>query len=81
MEELPENIKNLKKIEIPQIPGIFDYLDVSVASELEIDVETYIDIVDNKCTYSEAKFIVFAVFSDRPDKIQKAKDLVQSKIQ
>jgi hypothetical protein len=81
MEELPDEIKNLGKIEIPNTPGIFDYLDASIASDLEIDLETYKDIVDNKCTYSEAKFIIFAVLSERSDKIQKAKELVQSKIQ
>jgi hypothetical protein len=81
MEQIPDEIKNLGKIEIPKTPGIFDFLDATVASDLEIDIETYKDIIDNKCTYSEAKFIIFAVLSERSDKIQKAKDLVQSKIQ
>lgn len=75
-----EILNNLGKIDPPNMPGIFDYLDVSVADELGIDVEIYIDIIDNHCTYSEAKFIIFAVFSERPEKVQKAKDLVNSKI-
>lgn len=79
---MSEEIKNIGKIEPPKwsMSGIFDYLDVSVASDLEIDVETFKNIIDNHCTYSESKFIIFAVFSGRPDKIQKAKDLVNSKI-
>lgn len=77
---MSEEIRNIGKIETSNKLGIFDYFDISVASELGIDFETYVDIIDNKCTYSEAKFIIFAVFSERPDKIQKAKDLVQSKI-
>lgn len=75
-----EILNNLGKIEAPNIPGIFDYIDVSVADDLGVDVEIYKNIIDNHCTYSETKFIIFAVFSGRPDKIQKAKDLVNSKI-
>lgn len=73
-------LNKLGKINPPNMPDIFDYLDVSVADDLGVDVEIYKDIIDNHCTYSEAKFIIFAVFSERPDKIQKAKDLVNSKI-
>lgn len=75
-----EILNNLGKIDPPNMPGIFDYIDVSVADDLGVDVEIYKDIIENHCTYSESKFIIFAVFSGRPDKIQKAKDLVNSKI-
>jgi hypothetical protein len=60
---------------------VFDWLDQSVAEELEVDVEIYCDIIENKCTYSEAKFIILASMSGREDKIIKAKELIKSKIQ
>jgi hypothetical protein len=34
MEQIPDEIKNLGKIEMTKTPGIFDFLDASVDSDL-----------------------------------------------
>lgn len=60
--------------------GLFDLLDESVANELDVDLVTYCDIIDNKCTYSEGKFIILSVLSGREDKIIKAKEIIKTKI-
>ena len=58
--------------------GVFDMMDKMIADELSADIETYIDVIDNKCTDWECKFIVHAMLSNRQDKREKAKRIFDS---
>jgi hypothetical protein len=47
--------------------GLFDLLDAMVAEELGVDEETYIWVIDHKCTEREAQFIIGAMFEEGND--------------
>lgn len=57
--------------------GLFDLFDQTLAFSLGVDVETYIDVIENKCTVEEATEIITTLFDseDRPEEIAKAKAL------
>jgi hypothetical protein len=59
---------------------MFGAMDEIISSELNVDIETYTDVLDNRCTYSEGKFIIFSLLSDREDKKAKAIELFNSKL-
>ena len=42
--------------------GLYDMMDGAMAEALGVDLEIYIDIIDNKCTFEEADFIISAVW-------------------
>ncbi len=58
-----------------QAIGLFDMLDMSMAEELGVDVETYIKIIDKKCTEEEANFIILTFLEGDIDNIEKAKQM------
>lgn len=60
--------------------GIFGLIDETIASAMETTTETYDEVIENKCSYIEAKFIILSVLSGREDKIEKAKVLFNSKV-
>jgi hypothetical protein len=60
--------------------GFLDFLSAFVIDVLEVDENVYFDVIEKKCTYHEGKFIIYACLSDREDKIQKAKELFESKL-
>ena len=55
--------------------GLFDLMDHSIALSLGVDVETYIDVIENKCTEEDATKIIMTLFDseDKPEEIAKAK--------
>ena len=57
--------------------GLFDLFDQTLATSLGVDVETYIDVIENKCTEEDATTIIMTLFDseDNPDEIAKAKAL------
>jgi hypothetical protein len=55
--------------------GLFDMLDHGIAGELGVDVETYIKIIDHKCTEEEANFIIMTIMEEDADNIEKAKEM------
>jgi hypothetical protein len=59
--------------------GLFDLLDSMVAQELGVDEETYIQVIDHKCTEREAQFIIGAMFEEGNDaRKEKARKLFNS---
>lgn len=54
---------------------LFDMFDQMYSQLLEVDIETFSDVMDNKCTFWEGLFIIMALTSERQDKIQKAKQI------
>jgi hypothetical protein len=55
--------------------GLWDMMDMAIAGELGVDVETYIKIIDHKCTEEEANFIILAIMEEDADNIEKAKEM------
>ena len=55
--------------------GLFDMMDDAIAHELGVDVETYIKIIDCKCTEEEANFIILTIMEEDQDNLQKAKEI------
>lgn len=60
--------------------GLYDMMDEAIASELGVDVETYIDVIENKCSIREANFIINVIFGERLDKFERAKAIFYSYI-
>jgi hypothetical protein len=44
-----------------------------MAFELKVDVETYVDVIENKCTVEEADFIIDIIWNE--GNIEEAKQL------
>lgn len=59
--------------------GLWDLMDDALATELGVDVETYIDVIENKCTAEEADFIITALWEEGSDP-EPAKALFKSKL-
>jgi Cys-tRNA synthase (O-phospho-L-seryl-tRNA:Cys-tRNA synthase) len=49
-------------------------MDMAIAQELGVDVETYITIIDNKCTDEEAQFIIMTILDEDQGNLEKAKE-------
>ena len=61
--------------------NMFGAMDEIIAEELKVDSQTYVKILEHKCTYNEGKFIIFSLLSDRQDKKDKAIKLFKSKLE
>jgi hypothetical protein len=59
--------------------GLFDIMDEAIATELGVDIKTYIDVIENRCTFEEAKLIIDNIWDEdgNPDK---AKELFNEKL-
>lgn len=55
--------------------GLYEMLDMAIADILGVDVETYIDIIDRKCTQEECDFIIIAALEENDKHIHLAKEL------
>jgi hypothetical protein len=60
------------------IVGLFDMMDQGMADALGVDVETYIKIIDHKCTDEEATFIIMAIMDEDEVEMERAKELFNS---
>ena len=58
--------------------GLFEIMDDAFAQELGVDLETYIDVIENKCTLEEADFIISNLFNE--EDIEEAKQMFNSKL-
>jgi hypothetical protein len=57
---------------------LFELMDHAIADELGVDLETYVDVIENKCSYEEADFIISNLFNE--EDIEKAKEMFNSKL-
>ncbi len=57
---------------------LFELMDHAIADELGVDVETYIDVIENKCTMEEASIIIDLIWNE--DTTDTAKQLFNSKL-
>jgi hypothetical protein len=56
--------------------GLYDFMDAAIAEDLGVDVEVYVEVIENKCTHWEATFIIGAMFDEeREDRKLRAKNL------
>jgi hypothetical protein len=58
--------------------GLFEMLDGAFADELGVDLETYVDVIENRCTLEEADFIIDQLFNEGD--IDAAKEMFNSKL-
>lgn len=54
--------------------GLWDMMDYAIAEGLGVDVETYIKIIDTKCTEEEAHFIILTILEEDQDNYDKAQE-------
>ena len=59
--------------------GLFDMMDEAIATELGVDLNTYIHVIEEVCTYEEADFIIDNMWQEDGD-IDAAKNLFNSKL-
>jgi len=57
---------------------LFELMDHAIADELGVDLETYIDVIENKCSYEEADFIIDQLFNEGD--VEAAKQMFNSKL-
>lgn len=60
--------------------GLFGMIDFTLAEELGVDVDTYNHVIENKCTYWETLFIITVFLDQRTDKMDKARQIFQNKL-
>jgi hypothetical protein len=54
--------------------GLWDMMDMAIAEELGIDLDTYIEVIEHKCSKEDRDSIILAVLGDDVDKIKEAKE-------
>lgn len=57
---------------------LFEMMDEAFAQELGVELETYIDVIENKCTLEEADFIIDQLFNEGD--VKAAKQLFNNKL-
>ena len=57
---------------------LFEMLDDAFADELGVDLETYVDVIENRCTMEEAGFIIDQLFNEGD--IEAAKQMFNNKL-
>jgi len=55
--------------------GLWDMMDNAIAQELGVDLETYIKVIDHKCTEEEANFIILTIMEEDEENLEKAKEM------
>lgn len=60
--------------------GIFGMIDYTIAEDLGVDVDTYNDVIENKCTYWETLYIVTVFLDQRIEKMDKAKEIFNNRL-
>ena len=53
--------------------GLYEMIDLAMANELGVDIETNIDVIENKCTLEEADAIIDIIW--KQGDIEEAKRL------
>jgi hypothetical protein len=59
--------------------GLYDIMDEAMATELGVDLNTYIHVIEDVCTLEEADFIIDNMWQEDGD-IDAAKQLFKSKL-
>lgn len=59
--------------------GLYDFIDEAMATELGVDINTYIHVIEDVCTLNEAGFIIDSIWQEN-DNVDAAKELFNSKL-
>ena len=59
--------------------GLYDFMDEAIATELGVDLDIYIHVIEDVCTLDEADFIIDNIWQENGN-IGAAKDLFNSKL-
>ena len=59
--------------------GLYDFMDEAIATELGVDLDIYIHVIENVCTLDEADFIIDNIWQENGN-IDTAKQLFNSKL-
>jgi hypothetical protein len=54
--------------------GLWDMMDMAIAEELGVDLDTYVEVIEHKCTKEDRDSIILAVLGEDIDKIKEAKE-------
>jgi len=60
--------------------NLFELMDEAMAQALGVEVQTYINVIENKCTVEEATFIVDTIWEEN-EHLEDAKKLFNSKLE
>ena len=60
--------------------NLFELMDEAMAQALGVEVQTYINVIENKCTVEEATFIVDTIWEEN-EHLEDAKKLFTSKLE
>jgi len=60
--------------------NLFELMDEAMAQALGVEVQTYINVIENKCTIEEAAFIVDTIWEEN-EHLEDAKKLFNSKLE
>jgi hypothetical protein len=55
--------------------GLWEMMDMVIAEELGVDLDTYIEVIEHKCTKEDRDSIILAVLGEDINKIKEAKEL------
>ena len=58
--------------------GFYDLMDIGMAEALGVDVETYIDVIEDRCTIEEATLIFNGIWFEEDETTARA--LFESKL-
>ena len=61
------------------MPGLYDFMDDAMATELGVDLKTYIHVIEDLCTLEEADFIIDNMWQEDGD-VDAAKDLFYKRL-
>ena len=61
------------------MPGLYDLMDDAMATELGVDINTYIHVIEDLCTLEEADFIIDNMWQENGD-VDAAKDLFYKRL-
>ena len=59
--------------------GLFALMDLSIAQELDVDVDVYNEVIKEQCTHWERIFIVTVFLDQKVDKMDKAREIFNSR--
>tara|TARA_R110000796_G_scaffold37445_1_gene94482 strand:+ start:328 stop:522 length:195 start_codon:yes stop_codon:yes gene_type:complete len=58
--------------------GLYDIMDIEIADQLNVSVETYINVIENRCNQEDRDFIVTAILLEEEEDVIEAKSLFNS---
>ena len=58
--------------------GLYNIMDIEVAGQLNVSVETYINVIENRCNKEERDFIIITILDENEKEIPMAKYIFNS---